>query len=183
LNPARVYQWLENNGFHPNLPSGNDPEIIRKAYYCDLFDGINYQHNIDQDHAEARMVFGLLHSFSHLCVRQAALLAGLEATSLSEYILPRSLTFVLYGNQRFSSSIGAMVSLYEDSLSNWLENVASIDRCVYDPVCSSHGGSCHACTHLAETSCRFFNQNLSRAFLFGGYDNTLNINVRGFFEE
>jgi hypothetical protein len=41
-------------------------------------------------------------------------------------------------------------------------------RCVYDPVCSNDGGACHACVHLAETSCRFFNLNLSRAFLWGG---------------
>lgn len=183
LNPSRVYSWLEKIGFHPGLSKGTDSELIRKAYYCKLFDGINCQNTIDQNNPEARVVFGLLHTFSHMCVRQAALLAGLEVTSLTEYILPRSLTFALYGNQRFSSSIGAMVSLYEDSLGTWLDNITSSNRCVYDPVCLDHGGSCHACIHLAETSCRFFNQNLSRAFLFGGYDSVLNTNISGFFEE
>lgn len=180
LNPERVFSWLEKNGYHPELPNGSDPEIGKKAYFCNLFEGIDYQNCINQNNAEARLVFGLLHTFSHLSVKRAALLAGLDATSLTEYILPRSLTFAIYGNQRFSSSIGAMVSLYEDSLYTWLENITESNHCVYDPVCADHGGSCHACTHLTETSCRFFNQNLSRSFLFGGYDDILNIDIQGY---
>lgn len=55
-------------------------------------------------------------------------------------------------------------------------------RCVYDPVCRDHEGNCHACTHLAETSCRFFNLNLSRSFLFGGPDSELARIPVGYFD-
>ena len=124
------------------------------------------------------MVFGLLHTLSHLAVRQAALLCGLDRTSLSEYILPQALTFVLYCNHRFGATIGALASLFEQSLNEWLRSIGEADRCVYDPVCGDRGGNCHACTHLAETSCRFFNLNLGRSLLFGGNDPELdNISV------
>ena len=62
------------------------------------------------------------------------------------------------------------LSLFEQSLAEWLAEIRSCRRCVYDPVCIDRGGSCHACTHLAETRCRFFNLNLGRPFLFGGSD-------------
>jgi hypothetical protein len=119
---------------------------------------------------EARLVFGLLHTLSHVAVRRAALLCGLEGTSLSEYVLPRTLTCALYCNHRFGATIGALSALFEQSLAEWLAEIRSCRRCVYDPVCNGRGGSCHACTHLAETSCRFFNLNLGRPFLFGGSD-------------
>jgi hypothetical protein len=180
LNPERVFAWLEKNEYHIDLPEGTDLEVEKLAYFCKLFDGVDYQNCINKNNAVARLVFGLLHTYSHLCIKQAAMLAGLDVTSLTEYILPRSLTFAIYGNQRFSSSIGAMVSLYEDSLHNWLDSVSESNHCVYDPICSDYGGSCHACTHLTETSCRFFNQNLSRSFLFGGYDEILNLHIQGY---
>jgi hypothetical protein len=110
------------------------------------------------------MVFGLLHTFSHLAVRQAALLCGLDRPSLSEYLLPGALTFALYCNHRFGATIGALTALFEQSLAEWLNAIRETRRCVYDPVCRDRASNCHSCTHLAETSCRFFNLNLSLHF-------------------
>jgi hypothetical protein len=111
---------------------------------------------------------------SHLFLKKAALLCGLDITSLSEYILPRALMFAIYSNHRFGATIGALSSLFEQSLPDWLGQIINNSRrCIYDPVCQSKGGNCHACTHLAETSCRFFNVNLGRPFLFGGFDQEL----------
>lgn len=171
LDSKRILRWLEINGHAPTLTQGSgDAHLVEKAYFVDLLDGVPLRETLRADRARARMVFALLHTFSHLSVRQAALLCGLDATSLSEYILPRALTFVLYCNHRFGATIGALTSLYEQSLNQWLRSVRESDRCVYDPVCGDSGGSCHSCTHLTETSCRFFNLNLSRALLFGGKD-------------
>lgn len=128
------------------------------------------------------MVFGLLHSLSHLCVRQAALLCGLERNSLSEYLIPKALSISIYPNNRFGATIGALTALFEQTLQHWISAIRGAKNCVYDPVCHDHhGGNCHACTHLAETSCRFFNLNLSRAFLFGGPDNQLGDIQHGYF--
>lgn len=182
LDPDRVISWLKTNGCNPTIPSGSDQRLSRIAYFVQLLNNVPLRSTIDVDLREARMVFGLLHTFSHLAVRQAALLCGLDRTSLSEYLLPRTLTFALYCNHRFGATIGALTALFEQSLTEWLNLVKETQRCVYDPVCRERAGNCHACTHLAETSCRFFNLNLSRAFLFGGYDDILGEIPVGFFD-
>ena len=174
LDPKLVLRWLERNGHSPRLPQGaGDQQLLERAYFVDLLNGVPLRESLRADRAKARMVFTLLHTLSHLAVRQAALLCGLDATSLSEYILPRALTFALYCNHRFGATIGALTSLYEQSLNEWLRSITESDRCVYDPVCADAGGSCHSCSHLTETSCRFFNLNLSRSVLFGGRDQEL----------
>ena len=170
LNGPRLLAWLTANGCHPLLPRGTDQDLLQTGYFVRLFDNVNLRSTIQQDRRELRMVFCLLHTLCHLGVRQAALLCGLERTSLSEYILPRSLEFIIYCNHRAGATIGALTALFEQSLFEWLTAIQDTNRCVYDPVCGERDSTCHACTHLAETSCRFFNLNLSRAFLFGGHD-------------
>jgi hypothetical protein len=182
LNPDRVIYWLERNGCQPIIPTGHNPALARRAYFVQLLSNVPLRETLRSDRREARMVFGLLHTLSHFSVRQAALFCGLDPTSLSEYLLPRALTFALYCNHRFGATIGALTALFEQSLVEWLNAIRESRRCVYDPVCRSRSGNCHACTHLAETSCRFFNLNLSRSFLFGGQDLELgNISV-GYFD-
>jgi hypothetical protein len=182
LDPHRLCTWLVRNGFPPVLPTGTDLEIAQRAYFVQLFTNTSLYETIERTCPQARMVFGLLHTLSHLCVRQAALLCGLDSTSLSEYILPRALTFAVYSNHRSGATIGALTALFEQTLTEWLNSIRDTRRCIYDPVCYDREGSCHACMHLAETSCRFFNLNLNRAFLFGGYDQHLgNIGV-GYFD-
>lgn len=178
LNPDRVHTWLQRNGYQPAIPNGSDPNLAYRAYFVQLFEDVPLRETLQGDRSEARMIFGLLHTLSHLCVRQAALLCGLDRTSLSEYLMPRTLTFAIYCNHRFGATIGALTALFEQSLAEWLNAVRTARRCVYDPVCRERESSCHACTHLAETSCRFFNLNLGRSFLFGGPDPKLgNIQV------
>jgi hypothetical protein len=154
--------------------------VSARAYFVNLLDGVSLRQTIQA--SEARLVFGLLHTLSHLALRRASLLCGLDQTSLSEYVLPRTLTCAIYCNHRFGATIGAISALFEQSLVEWLAETRSSRRCVYDPVCIDRGGSCHACSHLAETSCRFFNLNLGRPFLFGGPDSVLGEIRTGFFD-
>ena len=176
LDANRVWKWLEVNEFVPSL-QGNptDLDIAKRAYFVNLFNDVSLGTSLTSEESMERMVFGLLHTMSHVFIRRASLLCGLERTSLAEYVLPRALTFALYCSHRQGATIGALASLFEQSLAEWLSQVyKNTRRCVYDPVCSSdHGGDCHACTHLSETSCRFFNMNLGRCFLFGGEDKQL----------
>ena len=182
LDPERVWRWLERNGYSPVLPAGTDERLARQAYFVQLLTDISVRETIVADNPEARMVFGLLHTLSHLCARQASLLCGLDTASLSEYILPRALTLAVYSNHRSGATIGALTALFEQTLAEWLNSIRASRRCVYDPVCYEREGNCHACTHLAETSCRFFNLNLSRAFLFGGTDKHLGRIETGYFD-
>lgn len=182
LSHERVLTWLQRNGHNPTIPSGHDLNLARRAYFVQLFNDVSLRATLGASQQTARMVFGLLHTLSHLSVRQAALLCGLDRTSLSEYMLPRALTFAIYCNHRFGATIGALTALFEQSLSEWMHAVRDTRRCVYDPVCRDRRGNCHACTHLAETSCRFFNLNLSRAFLYGGHDTELGNIPVGYFD-
>ena len=135
--------------------------------------------------AHVGLVFMCLHPVrerDHLYVRRAALLCGLDRTSLNEYLLPKSLSCVVYSSHRFGQTIGALTALFEQSLQEWLTQVRDSRRCVYDPVCADQGGSCHACTHLSEISCQFFNLNLGRSFLFGGRDLEMGNITVGYFD-
>ncbi|GIU76757.1 MAG: hypothetical protein KatS3mg004_3844 [Bryobacteraceae bacterium] len=182
LDPSAVVRWMRRNNANPVLPSGSDPDLSVHAYFVKLFAGANPRETI-QNNPEVRLVFGLLHTLAHLSVRQAALLCGLDMMSISEYILPRTLTFSIYSNHRFGATIGALTALFEQSLTDWLQSLRSTTQCIYDPVCREREGACHACLHLSETSCRFFNLNLNRAFLFGGVDPVLQGAIRGYFED
>lgn len=182
LDPSRVCDWLDRNGYPPTLPAGTEFEMAQRAYFVQLLTDTPLYETLQNDRPQARMVFGLLHTLSHLWVRQAGLLCGLDSTSLSEYLLPRALTLAIYSNHRSGATIGALTALFEQTLVECLNSVRDTRRCVYDPVCYDREGSCHACTHLAETSCRFFNLNLSRAFLFGGYDQHLGKIEVGYFD-
>lgn len=183
LDSERVCKWLELNGFPVNLPEGTGSEEMRRqAYFVQLFSDILLRDTITANNPQARMVFCLLHSLSHLCVRRAALLCGLDRTSLSEYVLPRSLSFAVYSSHRFGATIGALTALFEQSLADWLNQVLDSRKCVYDPVCTDQGGNCHACMHLSEISCQFFNMNLGRSFLFGGRDKELGEIKFGYFD-
>ncbi len=184
LDPDRVLRWLEaNNGAPlPSLLAGTDPDLTRRAYFVQLFDQLPLRQTLRANQLQARLAFGLLHTLSHLCIRQAALLCGLDRTSLAEYILPRTLTFAIYCSHRFGATIGALAALFEQSLAAWFNQVIETRLCVYDPVCGDQGGACHACVHLAETACRFFNLNLGRPFLFGGRDTELDQVISGYLD-
>lgn len=182
LDATQVVAWLRANGATVNLPRAANANAAARGYIVSLLSGQQLRETIPSTAREARMVFGLLHSLSHYLVKEAALLCGLERTSIAEYLLPRSLTFAIYCNHKSGQTIGALTALFEQSIPEWFSAARARRRCVYDPVCRDDGGSCHSCVHLAETSCRFFNMNLSRAFLFGGPDTQLGEIRLGYFD-
>jgi hypothetical protein len=182
LDARRVCEWLVANNYPVRLPAGNNIELAQKAYIASLFADLNTKSTLDDNQSNARMVFGLLHTLCHLSIRQASLLCGLDNTSLSEYLLPSALSFAIFSNHRSGQTIGALSALFEQTLNEWFSSIRHSTRCIYDPVCYESKGNCHACTHLAETSCKFFNLNLGRAFLFGGHDEKLGEIQHGFFD-
>lgn len=173
LDHRSVLEWLAANGMAVSIPATGNRLLAEQAAFVSVFDGVDLRQTIDAAHAQARMVFGLMHTLSHAALRHAGLLCGLDPTSLAEYVLPRALSLAIYSNQSFGATIGALTALFEQSMADWLGRVVETRRCLYDPVCGADGGACHACAHASETSCRFFNVNLGRQFLFGGHDPVL----------
>jgi ribosomal protein L40E len=170
LDHRAVLDWLAANEFAGTVPATGDRLLAERAAFVSMFDGVDLRQTIGATNPQARMVFGLVHTLSHAALRHAGLLCGLDPTSLAEYVLPRALSFAIYSNQSFGATIGALTALFEQSMEDWLGRIAGTRRCLYDPVCAVDGGACHACAHASETSCRFFNVNLGRQFLFGGHD-------------
>lgn len=165
LDPARVCRWLEANGMALTKPEEDFMETL--LYGLEDVDRF-YDHIWDLP--LRRMIFGLIHTISHVLMRAISGLSGLEKTSVQEYIfLPLLGAVVFDSSSSFKlGRIEAAVRRDFDSLLRALSEDAL--TCLYDVDCiDSKGGACHGCIHSPEICCRFFNHGLSRAFLLGGH--------------
>jgi hypothetical protein len=164
LDPDRVVQWLAANG--TMLPDQSRPPLVR---ILSALEPVDRYYDKIWSLAVRRLVFGLIHSISHAVMRSVSRYAGLERTSVGEYIFLPLLGCVVFDNSS-SFRLGGVATLVRDHLAAFLENAAneSID-CLYDPDCSDHSGACHGCLHAPEISCRVFNHGLSRSLLIGGH--------------
>jgi hypothetical protein len=135
----------------------------------------------------------LLHTLSHLLMRQMALDCGYSSSSLRERIYSddNMAGLLIYTSTPDSDgSLGGLVKQtkppekFEEILTSSFE-LAQI--CSSDPLCREHeprrtgqlnGAACHACTMVSETSCEFGNRLLDRRMVV----NLPNENPAGFFE-
>jgi hypothetical protein len=125
-------------------------------------------------------VYHLVHTYAHLVLKHATQLSGMSRTSLAEFLLPRTLSFIIYSNQRTDFNIGGLYTLVEASLRDLLSEVETRGNdCVYDPVCSRDGSACHSCLFLSEVSCVHLNRNLGRDFVYGS-KTTADRNLNGY---
>ncbi|WP_248516309.1 hypothetical protein [Salinarchaeum laminariae] len=141
--------------------------------------------DMDDDDLECQVtehVFKLLHTFSHVVLKQASTISGFDRTNLSEFLFPRALSVVIYANNREEFNIGGMNTMVEQQLDNLLGQAETHgNECVYDPVCSQRDGACLSCLHVSEISCSYFNQVLSRDYLYGSRPNT-DREINGYWE-
>ncbi len=164
LEPHRVLGWLERNGISLPLPGERPLTRVLAALepvdrYYDQIWGCRVR----------RLVFGLVHSLSHVAMRAASWYSGLERTSLCEYLFLPLLGTVIFDNST-SFRLGGLETLDRDQFGAFLEAMANdAISCVYDSECLDSRGACHGCIHSPEISCRVFNHGLSRAFLMGGH--------------
>lgn len=132
----------------------------------------------------------MLHTFSHLLIRQLTLQCGYSGSALKERIYstyPDS-SFEMAGVLIYTSSsdsdgsLGGLVRQGEtDELNNTILNLLQeATWCSSDPLCveSMHQGynslnyaACHACTLLPETSCEARNCLLDRVAVVGKLEN------------
>jgi len=168
LDPLRVLAWLAQNHLH--LPAGPDSPIQQilaglepvDRYYDAIWDTAVPRRLL-------RLVFGLLHALSHAAMRVVSHLAGLERTSLSEYLFLPLLGTVIYANSS-TFKMGCIESMVRSHLYEFLRELGEdAMSCLIDPDCLDHRGACAGCLYSPELSCRVFNHGLSRAFLIGGH--------------
>ena len=164
LDPDRVVRWVEANGIQ--LAHRDQESIVRllgglepvDRYYDDIWSC-----------PVRRLVFGLTHTISHALMRVASRLAGLERTSVSEYLLLPLLGTVVFNNSS-AFALGGMETVARDHIMSLLDMLQEeAMECIFDVSCIDHTGACPGCVHSPEIACRVFNHGLSRAFLIGGH--------------
>jgi len=169
LDPGKVLTWLQINELLPGIDVDIMNDAQKKAWFINNLSEISMFGEVEDNDSLTRHVYGLVHSYAHIVLRQMSLLSGFDQNSLSEYLIPKALTFIIYHNNRQAFNIGGMFTLFEHRLSDLFSRIRNFgDHCVYDPVCENQGGACHSCIYIAEYSCQGYNQNLSRNLLYGG---------------
>lgn len=164
LEPTRVVEWVERNGI--TLPLKGD--IAIKRILAALEPSDRYDDTIWQRHTR-RFIFGLIHSLSHALMRVTSQFAGLERTSVSEYVLLPLLGTVVFDNSS-TFMLGGIEMMMREHLIGVLENLQEdAMNCVFDVSCIDRNGACAGCLHSPDIACRVFNHGLSRAFLIGGH--------------
>ncbi len=164
LDPVKVGRWLRSNDF----VGRESPEDRLQAWAWLYREVLGSSFGRAEDiSAGACAVQMLVHTMSHVLLRKIEW-SGFAPSSVGEYLMSETLSFILYANRFAESKIGGLTTLFEQRLPLWLQDaVQSGQECVYDPLCEEDGGSCVGCLHR-EHNCPFFNEELSRAVLYGG---------------
>ncbi|WP_094702495.1 DrmB family protein [Brevibacillus laterosporus] len=137
-------------------------------------------------------IYVLLHTFSHLLMKQLSHQSGYSSASIKEriYYNDKMVGILLYtGSTDQEGSLGGLVEMGEISKLRKLiiDALEESTFCSNDPNCSVqepsddnylNGASCFACTMLAETSCETGNMLLDRSFLI----TTMESEITPFFE-
>lgn len=135
---------------------------------------------------EATDRFVLLHTLSHLLIRQLCFECGYSSSSLSERIYSdgeRGMAGILIFTASADSE-GALGGLVREGLPDRLYGTFKTalfraNWCSSDPICSElqqqgiqglNKSACHACALVAETSCDHANSLLDRSVLIGDKD-------------
>lgn len=132
--------------------------------------------------------FAMLHTISHLLIRELALECGYNAASIRERIYasmegesPMAGILLYTAAADSDGTLGGLIELgTPKNLGRLIDQAlhrATI--CSSDPLCSEHdpdhdrtlhAASCHACTFVSETSCERGNRYLDRALLVRTFD-------------
>lgn len=138
---------------------------------------------LNEDAGYPGIRYALLHTFSHLLIREFALECGYNAASIRERIyassggeIPMAGILLYTAAADSDGTLGGLIELGKpQSLSRIIEQAmtrASI--CSSDPLCSEHdpekdrslhAAACHACSFVSETSCERSNRYLDRSLL------------------
>ncbi len=127
--------------------------------------------------------YALLHTLSHLLIRELALECGYNSASIRERIYAgtegetKQAGVLIYTAAADSDgTLGGLVELGKpDTLGRLLKQaLGRATICSSDPLCSEHeperdrslhAAACHACTFVSETSCEFGNRYIDRALV------------------
>lgn len=162
-----------------------NPTLYERAGYIQTnYDGTKLSPSEKRDITPKYL---LIHTFSHLLIKELEFLSGYPATSLQErlYIGDDMQGVLIYTIAGAEGSYGGLVSLCDEDdckISQVIES--ALERatdCAADPICENTdlngqgvGGTnlaaCYSCALLPETSCEEFNRFLDRNTLLSFFD-------------
>ncbi len=146
--------------------------------------------HLDPEEGYPGIRYAMLHTLSHLLIRELALECGYNAASIRERIYanttngtPQAGILIYTAAADSDGTLGGLVDLGKpENLGRLLEQALNRSRiCSSDPLCSEHdpekdrslhGAACHACSLVAETSCEKGNRYLDRALLVPTLEHT-----------
>jgi len=146
---------------------GNMGRLIQQGESHFVLREYEIEHGQTVDETSALM-FGLLHTMSHVLKATAHRYVGIDNDSLAEYLFPAHASGLLYVSSHVEFTLGGIDSVFRSNMTQWLASARDYaSKCSFDPICSRTGGACLACLY-PKFGCGYFNRTLSRSFLFGG---------------
>lgn len=138
--------------------------------------------NLDPSKGYPGIRYVMLHTISHLLIRELALECGYNSASIRERIYASTDTTAMAGILLYTAAadsdgtLGGLVELGKaENLGRLLEQALTrATVCSSDPLCSEHQpvedrslhvAACHACSFVSETSCERGNKYLDRALV------------------
>jgi len=172
LHEGAVASWVDRVAGHPRIGA------LRQAHR-------RWARNRDKpfDGGFPTARYLLLHTLSHLLVRQVALECGYSSASLAERLYvgtraaPAAGVLISTAASDSEGTLGGLVALgREEHLGRLLDDaLREAERCSSDPLCAEHvpedpsdalhAAACHACLFASETTCETNNRWLDRAVL------------------
>lgn len=154
LDPIEVCKWLLNNNLISKKPDSE-------------FSARNILRHLDCSSEAYDAVKTLIHTFSHILIKQSSVYTGLDEGTCSELVFPSDASFLIYSTSNVN--IGGFEYAFRYSIPNWFSRISNAaEDCTFDPTCMKEGGKCFSCLYVAEHVCCNFNKNLSRQTLIGG---------------
>lgn len=180
LNRVEVNDWL--NTFNSDSIS----ELYNEEYKA-FIEKKGWEYKSKKD-----VVYVLLHTLSHMLIRELSLHCGYSTTELKEriYYSEDMCGLLIYTGS--GDSEGTLGGLEEMGKSDnfrgiLLEALKNSLTCSGDPSCLTsnpgngelNGAACHACSMIPETACETGNRLLDRRFVVP----TQSKNIKGYFED
>ncbi len=153
------------------------------------YGGWRQKRGLNPDEGYLGVRHAMLHTLSHLLIRELALECGYNAASIRERIYAdtedgRDQAGILIYTAAADSdgTLGGLVDLGQPARLGPILDQAlrRAQICASDPLCSEHdpskdqslhGAACHACSLVSETSCEVGNRNLDRALVVPTLEN------------
>lgn len=166
FNRQTLVEWLSN----PQVNIISEKYVASYREYCE---SKGWTIKTDRD-----AVYVLMHTFSHLLIKQMAMASGYSSSAIREriYFGDKMAGILLYtGSSDKEGSLGGLVELgTADQMTNLMRDAFQEALvCTNDPECmntlpagkNSNGAACHSCCMISETACENGNRMLDRGLV------------------